>query len=180
MMRDLFARWAPECVTSPESRAARATRATPDTITSDSRSLLNEGPVAPVLSVRATRATRMPEPWEAVAHVAQRGDRGATAARCEKSSQDYGFSGSLPSLPVLPPDLTAGEISAVRIDSRLFGESIWLVRDADALAENPDIEESGLPVLFFDEVEHLRSHDAEQIKVICTVKRVFPTSRILH
>ncbi|MFI5364972.1 MAG: hypothetical protein ACHQ4J_05050 [Candidatus Binatia bacterium] len=78
-------------------------------------------------------------------------------------------------------ELTAGTIDAVLIRSAgLDGALLWLVADAEAVAEHPDILRSGLPVFFFDEVEQLRGKTPAELKAIAMVKATFPTSRVLQ
>ena len=57
---------------------------------------------------------------------------------------------------------------------------VWLVADAETLAENPDIIRSGLPVFFFDEIEMLRGKTPAELKATGMVKAEFPTSRVLQ
>lgn len=52
-------------------------------------------------------------------------------------------------------DADAGELAVVKLRNTAIGD-LWLVADAEALAEHPDIIWAGLPVFFFDEVEQLR------------------------
>lgn len=80
-----------------------------------------------------------------------------------------------------PPalDADAGELAAVKLRNTLIGD-VWLVADAEALAEHPDIIRSGLPVFFFDELEQLRGKTAAELRPIGMVKATFPTSRVLQ
>ena len=73
-------------------------------------------------------------------------------------------------------DAAAGEL-AVKLCNTIIGD-VWLVADAHTLAEHPDIEASGLPVFFFDEVERLRGKSVEALQAIGKIKSVFPTSRV--
>lgn len=76
-------------------------------------------------------------------------------------------------------DADTGELTAVKLTRTVMGD-VWLVADDDALAENPSIIRSGLPVFFFDEVERLRGKTPEELKAIGMVKATFPTSRVLQ
>ena len=76
-------------------------------------------------------------------------------------------------------DAGAGELAAVLLRATVIGD-VWLVADADALTDSPDIIRSGLPVFFFGEVEQLRGKTAEELKAIGMVKATFPTSRVLQ
>jgi hypothetical protein len=88
---------------------------------------------------------------------------------------------SAPSFDPDAVDLIAGTIAAVLIRSAVLdGALLWLVADADALAEHPDILRAGLPVFFFDEVEQLRGKTPAELKAIAMVKAEFPTSRVLQ
>jgi hypothetical protein len=73
----------------------------------------------------------------------------------------------------------AGELAAVKLRNTVIGD-VWLVRDAETLADNPDIIRSGLPVFFFDEVEQLRGKTPAELQAIGLVKTVFPTGRVLQ
>ncbi len=73
----------------------------------------------------------------------------------------------------------AGELAAVKLTRTMIGD-LWLVADAQALAEHPDIIRSGLPVFWFDEVERLRGKTPAELKAIGVVKATFPTSRVLQ
>lgn len=81
------------------------------------------------------------------------------------------------STPTLDAD--AGELVAAKLRNTAIGD-VWLVADADALAEQPDIIRGGLPVFFFDELRQLRGKTAAELKVIGMVKAVFPTGRVLQ
>lgn len=72
------------------------------------------------------------------------------------------------------------DVAAVLIRSAVLGEVVWLLADEDALTANPDIAASGLPVFFFAEVPQLQRLDAEGLRAVAAVKRVFPTSRVLQ
>jgi len=77
--------------------------------------------------------------------------------------------------------LEHGNIAAVLLESPVFG-LVWLVSDEQALDENPDIETSGLPVLFFADVEalkRLRGHE-QDLKRFLEAKRVFPRARVVQ
>ena len=76
-------------------------------------------------------------------------------------------------------DADASQVAAVKLVNTVIGD-IWLLADADALAEHPDIIRSGLPVFFFDEVEMLRGKTPEELKAIGMVKATFPTGRVLQ
>jgi len=76
-------------------------------------------------------------------------------------------------------DADAGEIAAVKLRNTIIGD-VWLVADTEALAEQPDIIRSGLPVFFFDELEQLRGKTPEELRAISMVKAVLPTSRVLQ
>jgi hypothetical protein len=80
-----------------------------------------------------------------------------------------------------PPtfDLAGGRIAAVKLTGTAVG-SVWLVADAEALAEHPEIMRAGAPVFFFDEVEQLRSKTPDELKAIAAVKGTYPTSRVLQ
>jgi len=93
------------------------------------------------------------------------------------------------SAPAVEPKLTLGlfpaaggnaeEVTAVKLSNTVIGD-VWLVADREAAAENPDILGSGLPVFFFDEVEHLRGKTVEELRAIGRIKVTFPTSRLLQ
>lgn len=76
-------------------------------------------------------------------------------------------------------DAEAGELAAVKLVNTVIGD-LWLVADAEALAEHPDIIRSGLPVFFFDELDQLRGKAVEELRTIGMVKAEFPTSRVLQ
>lgn len=71
-------------------------------------------------------------------------------------------------------------IGAVLIRSRDTLREVWLVADSTILTEHPDIAGSGFSVVFFDEVERLRSASGAELATILAVKAVFPTSIILE
>jgi hypothetical protein len=79
--------------------------------------------------------------------------------------------------PTLDPD--SGELAAVKLRNTSIGD-LWLVADADTVAEHPDIIRSGLPVFFFSEVETLRGKTVAELMAIGMVKTTFPTSRVLQ
>jgi hypothetical protein len=79
--------------------------------------------------------------------------------------------------PTFDPD--TAEIAAVKLVNTILGD-VWLVADAEALAEHPDIIRAGLPTFFFDELERLRGKTAEELHPIAMVKREFPTGRVLQ
>jgi hypothetical protein len=79
--------------------------------------------------------------------------------------------------PILDAD--TGELAAVKLRNTVICD-VWLVADAETLAENPDIIRSGLPVFFFDEIEMLRGKTPAELKAIGMVKAEFPTSRVLQ
>jgi hypothetical protein len=81
------------------------------------------------------------------------------------------------SMPALNAD--AGELAAVKLRNTVIGD-VWLVADAEALAEHPDIIRSGLPVFWFDELEMLRGKTPAELKAIGMVKATFPTGRVLQ
>ena len=56
----------------------------------------------------------------------------------------------------------------------------WLVADHDALAEYPQILRTGLPLIFFDEVEQLRGKTAVELQMIGLIKSVYPGGRVLQ
>jgi hypothetical protein len=70
-----------------------------------------------------------------------------------------------------------GELATLLLRGTLIGD-LWLVADDDALAEQADIAESGLPVFFFDEVDLLRGKTPEQVRAIAMIKAAFPTGRV--
>lgn len=77
-----------------------------------------------------------------------------------------------------PSPVEAAEVAAVKMSSPRFGE-LWLVADERVLEDNPDIEASGLPVVFFEEVavlEGLKDHPNE-IRAFLELKRCFPRGR---
>lgn len=76
-------------------------------------------------------------------------------------------------------DATAGDIAAVKLTNTIVGD-VWLIADAENLADHPDIIRAGLPVFFFDEVEQLRGKTAAELRAIGMVKAVFPTSLVLQ
>ena len=76
-------------------------------------------------------------------------------------------------------DPDAGELVAVKLRKTIVGDC-WLVADADALADNPDLLRCGLPLFFFDEMEQLRGKTPAELKAICMVKATFPTGRVLQ
>ena len=73
----------------------------------------------------------------------------------------------------------AGTIAAVLMRGTVIGD-LWLVANHDALAEFPEILRAGLPVIFFDEVEHLRDKSPADLQTLGIVKTVFPTARVLQ
>ena len=76
-------------------------------------------------------------------------------------------------------DADASEVAAVKLVNTVIGD-IWLLADAEALADHPDIIRAGLPVFFFDEVEMLRGKTPVELKAIGMVKATFPTGRVLQ
>ena len=76
-------------------------------------------------------------------------------------------------------DADAGEVAAVKLRNTAIGD-VWLVADAEALAEHPDILRSGLPLFFFDELEERRGKTPAELKAIGMVKAIFPTGRVLQ
>lgn len=79
--------------------------------------------------------------------------------------------------PAFDPD--TAEIAAVKLRNTSIGD-VWLVSDAEALAEHPDIIRSGLPVFYFSEVDQLRGKSFEELWAIGMVKAVCPTGRVLQ
>jgi hypothetical protein len=73
----------------------------------------------------------------------------------------------------------AGQLVAFKLVNTVIGD-LWLVADEDALADHPDIIRSGLPVIFFDEIEQLRGKTVAELRAIGLVKAEFPTSRVLQ
>lgn len=74
-----------------------------------------------------------------------------------------------------------GNVAAVLLESPVFG-LVWLVADTQALDEHPDIEVSGHPVLFFEDVEvlkRLRGHE-EDLRRFLEAKRAFPRARVVQ
>lgn len=74
-----------------------------------------------------------------------------------------------------------GNVAAVLLESPVFG-LVWLVADTQALDEHPDIEVSGHPVLFFEDVEvlkRLRGHEAD-LRRFLEAKRAFPRARVVQ
>ncbi len=74
-----------------------------------------------------------------------------------------------------------GNVAAVLLESPVFG-LVWLVADEQALDEHPDIEVSGHPVLFFEDVEvlkRLRGHK-EDLRRFLEAKRAFPRARVVQ
>jgi hypothetical protein len=74
-----------------------------------------------------------------------------------------------------------GNVAAVLLESPVFG-LVWLVADTRALDEHPDIEVSGHPVLFFEDVEvlkRLRGHE-EDLRRFLEAKRAFPRARVVQ
>lgn len=74
-----------------------------------------------------------------------------------------------------------GNVAAVLLESPVFG-LVWLVADTQALDEHPDIEVSGHPVLFFEDVEvlkRLRGHK-EDLRRFLEAKRAFPRARVVQ
>jgi len=71
------------------------------------------------------------------------------------------------------------DVAAVKLVNTVIGD-LWLVRDDRALVDHPDIVRSGLPVLFFDEIDRLQSKTPAELAAIGIVKRTFPTGRILQ
>jgi hypothetical protein len=69
-------------------------------------------------------------------------------------------------------DPTEGRIIAVLIASKILGADIWFALD-DSF--NPD---DGLAVFYEDELEFLKTKDAEQLLEIHKVKLAFPGSRV--
>jgi hypothetical protein len=76
-------------------------------------------------------------------------------------------------------DADAGELAAVKLRNTIIGD-LWLVADAEALVEHPDIVRQALPVFFFDEIDRLRGKTAAELHAIGLVKATFPTSRVLQ
>lgn len=76
-------------------------------------------------------------------------------------------------------DADAGELAAVKLVNTIIGD-LWLVADADVLAEHPDIIRAGLPVFFFEEIEGLRGKTPAELQAIAMVKAEFFTSRVLQ
>jgi hypothetical protein len=74
-----------------------------------------------------------------------------------------------------------GNVAAVLLESPVFG-LVWLVADTQALDEHPDIEVSGHPVLFFEDVEvlkRLRGHE-EDLRRFLGAKRAVPRARVVQ
>lgn len=76
-------------------------------------------------------------------------------------------------------DADMGAPVAVWLRGTVIGD-VWLVADAETLAEQPDIVRSALPVIFFDEVAALRGKTADELRAIGVVKSVLPTARVLQ
>lgn len=121
--------------------------------------------------------------WQGAERAPTHANRGAKSDR--SSVQDtFGTFGTAVSqksaaqhVPALDAD--AGELAAVKLRNTIIGD-VWLVADAEALADHPDIIRSALPVLFFDELEQLRGKAVAELQAIGMVKATFPTSRVLQ
>lgn len=81
------------------------------------------------------------------------------------------------STPTLDAD--AGHVAAVKLRNTAIGD-VWLIADAAALADHPDIIRSQLPVFFFDEIEQLHGKTPAELKAIGMIKAIFPTGRVLQ
>lgn len=75
--------------------------------------------------------------------------------------------------------IETGTIAAVLLRGSMIGDA-WLVADDDALAEHPDIAQSGLPVFRFAEVAFLARLDAGELRAVAACKRAFPTAGVLQ
>lgn len=75
--------------------------------------------------------------------------------------------------------LDDGNPVAVLLTGTVIG-AVWLVADADVIAEYPDIRASGLPLFTFNEVAKLTGKDPEELRAIAASKRTFPTGRVLQ
>lgn len=73
----------------------------------------------------------------------------------------------------------ARDVRAALLRNTAMGD-LWLVSDEETLVDHPDILRSGLPVIFFDEVEQLRGKTLEELRALGAVKASFPTSRVLQ
>ncbi|MGD0950043.1 MAG: hypothetical protein ABSA52_21780 [Candidatus Binatia bacterium] len=76
--------------------------------------------------------------------------------------------------------LDASDPAAVLLHSSVLNHAVWLVADAAVLTEHPDIEASGFPVFFFDEVERLRALTPDELRQLCMVKAAFPGARMVQ
>ncbi|MBX3026965.1 hypothetical protein KF840_18825 [bacterium] len=75
--------------------------------------------------------------------------------------------------------ITDGTVAAVLLRGTCWGE-LWLIAGDDVLAEHPDVERSGLPVVRFAELPYLHRLDAEGLRALGLVKRTWPTARVLQ
>ena len=69
--------------------------------------------------------------------------------------------------------------AAVRIVGTVVGD-VWLVLDADALDNYPEILAGKLPVFYADELAALAGRPADDLRLIASVKRTFPGARIIQ
>lgn len=74
----------------------------------------------------------------------------------------------------------SGSVAAVLLHSTLLDHGVWLVADDAALIEYPDIEASGFPIFFFDEVNCLRGKSVERLRQVSMVKLAFPGARMVQ
>lgn len=85
----------------------------------------------------------------------------------------------LPVEPDTPKLQTGAEPVAVRLVNTVAGD-VWVILDATALTDSPDILAGELPVFFADELAALAGHSAEELHLIAAVKRAFPGARIVQ
>lgn len=71
------------------------------------------------------------------------------------------------------------DVAAVKLTRTTIGD-VWLIRDADTLAEEPSILGQGLPVILFSEITKFRALSPTDARIVATTLRTFPGSRILH
>lgn len=80
---------------------------------------------------------------------------------------------------VASADFDTGALAAVLLRAMCWGD-VWLIADDDVVADHPDIETSGLPVVRCAALPNLERLDAESLRALDIVKRSFPTARVLQ
>lgn len=203
-MRDFFERFRVPSITGE----TRATRATPADESRSIDHLSSAGCVAqrPVgvgnmgnTRSSAERATGQAQDVAGLGNplVAQLPRQGNTWATRDVGEKPKNGKASQPPLALLPmlPTKSAGDglgddlanaiggrvcsrnLAAVLVRGTVVGD-VWFVADDEALAENPDVVTSGLPVFLFDEVRHFKRLAQPQLVAAAVCKRIFPSSRL--